>query len=375
MTTTPLTDIFDIADTIDTFALGHYARVVSALDRRTHKNVAFKVMRPEHLTQDGEMKWEFKAFHNEAELLQRLSASPSVIKLLDSGYLEAPYEVPDGGLIKSFGVNVKEFSAAAQEYADKGWRPYLALEELPRTHNLLYVMKPNQPGTRWRLPTEEGIALAMQFAQFLQIAHSNKVVYLDHKLEHVYWDGARLQVIDLNSSRQLNGSSNDAQQFRTDIHNFCVGILYPLFTGISAVTGSLRATPSSMAEVEARYKDVMQLDFGVEPSLSPAVQKVIQRGASMEYESVADFLAELENAASVHGWDTPRHDNDPIRRQARDQMRQGLKKLRQGQDSIREARDMLRDTLTLDDITPDQEAEILRLVKAVNAMINARAIP
>src|SRR5688500_7619749 len=64
MTTTPLTDIFDIADTIDTFALGHYARVVSALDRRTHKSVAFKVMRPEHLTQDGEMKWEFKAFHN-----------------------------------------------------------------------------------------------------------------------------------------------------------------------------------------------------------------------------------------------------------------------------------------------------------------------
>jgi hypothetical protein len=130
-----------------------------------------------------------------------------------------------------------------------------------------------------------------------------------------------------------------------------------------------------MTEVEARYKDVMQLDFGVEPSLSPAVQNVIQRGASMEYETVSDFLAELENAASIHGWDTPHHDNDPIRRQARDQMRQGLKKLRHGQDSIREARDILRDTLTLDDITPDQEAEILRLVKAVNAMINARVIP
>lgn len=375
MTTTSLTEIYRIADTIDTFALGHYARVVSAQDRRSHKKVAFKVMRPEHLTHDGEMKWEFKAFHNEADLLQRLSPSPSVIKLLDCGYLESSYEVPEGGEVASFGTGIKEFAAQAQSFAERGWRPYLALEELPRAHNLLYVMKPNQPGTRWRLPTEEGIALAMQFAQFLQVAHSNKVVYLDHKLEHVYWDGARLQVIDLNSSRLLNGGSNDNQQFRTDIHNFCVGILYPLFTGISAVTGGLRATPSSMAEVEARYKDVMTLDFGVEPTLSPAVQEVIQRGASMEYENVGDFLGQLQYAASLHGWDTPHHDNDPARRQARDNMRQGLKKLRQGQEAIREARDILRDTLTLEDITPDLEEELRRLAKAVNAMINARVIP
>lgn len=375
MTTTQLTEIYKIADTIDTFALGHYARVVSAYDRRSHKNVAFKVMRPEHLTADGEMKWEFKAFYNEADLLQRLSASPSVIRLLDCGYLESAHEVPEGGEIASFGTKVKEFTAAAQGYSEQGWRPYLALEELPRTHNLLYVMKPNQPGTRWRLPTEEGIALAMQFAQFMQVAHSNKVVYLDHKLEHVYWDGARLQVIDLNSSRLLNGAANDNQQFRTDIHNFCVGILYPLFTGISAVTGGLRATPSSMAEVEVRYKDVMTLDFGVEPSLSPAVQEVIQRGASMEYENVGDFLGQLYYAASLHGWDTPHLDNDPARRQARDSMRQGLKRLRQGQEAIREARDILRDTLTIDDITPDQEEELRRLAKAVNTMINARVIP
>ena len=114
-------------------------------------------------------------------------------------------ELPSSGQIASFGTNVVEFTESAARYAAEGWRPYLALDMLPRTQNLLYVMKPNQPGTRWRLPTEEGIALAMQFAQFLQIAHQNRVVYLDHKLEHVYWDGARLHVIDLNSSRTLNG--------------------------------------------------------------------------------------------------------------------------------------------------------------------------
>lgn len=375
MMTTALTELYQIADMIDTFALGHYARVVSATDRRTNQSVAFKIMRPEHLTRDGDMKWEFKAFPNEADLLVRLTASPSVIQLLDCGYVESRAEVPEDGAIASFGTDVKAFAAAAREYADKGWRPYLGLEELPRTHNLLYVMKPNQPGTRWRLPTEEGIALAMQFAQFLQVAHDNNVVYMDHKLEHVYWDGQRLQVIDLNSSRLLSGTASDAQQFRTDIHNFCVGILYPLFTGISAVTGGLRATPSSMSEVEARYKDVNTLDFGVEPSLSPAVQEVIQRGASMEYADVEDFVLQLQYAAALHGWDTAQYDNDPARRQGRDNMRLGLKRLRQGQDAIRDARDILRDTLTLDGITPDQEEELRRLVKAVNAMINARVIP
>lgn len=375
MNTAPLTDLYRLEDTIDTYALGHYARVVAAGDRRGNKTVAFKVMRSEHVNRDGEMKWEFKAFHNEAALLQRLAASPSLVRMHDCGYLESSTELPVNGQIASFGTDVTEFADSAARFAAEGWRPYLALDILPRHNNLLYVMKPNQPGTRWRLPTEEGIALAMQFAQFLQVAHQNRVVYLDHKLEHVYWDGARLHVIDLNSSRALNGASADAQQFKADIHNFCVGILYPVFTGISAITGGLRATPSSMAEVEARYKDILVLDFGVEPSLSPAVQQVIQRGAAMEYDTVDDFIVELNRTASLHGWDTPHGENTPACRAARDHIRQGLKKLRHGQDSIREARDLLREALIIDDITPDIEDEIRRVLLAVNAMLNARVIP
>ncbi|GIK28379.1 MAG: hypothetical protein BroJett007_15170 [Chloroflexota bacterium] len=375
MTTAPLTDLYRLEDTIDTYALGHYARVVAAGDRRANKTVAFKVMRSEHVTHDGDMKWEFKAFYNEAALLQRLAASPSLVRMHDCGYIESSTELPVNGQIASFGTDVDEFTDAAARFAAQGWRPYLALDILPRHNNLLYVMKPNQPGTRWRLPTEEGIALAMQFAQFLQVAHQNGVVYLDHKLEHVYWDGARLHVIDLNSSRALNGAAADAQQFKADIHNFCVGILYPVFTGISAITGGLRATPSSMAEVEARYKDILVLDFGVEPSLSPAVQQMIQRGAAMEYDTANDLIAELNKTASLHGWDTPHGENTPACRAARDQVRQGLKKLRQGQESIREARDILRDALIIDDITPDIEDELRRVLLAVNAMLNARVIP
>lgn len=373
--TTSLQDVYRLADFVDTFALGHYARVLSATDRRTGKTAAFKVLRPEHLSPDGDMRWEYRAFPSEADLLGRLAASPAIVKLLDCGYIESGDEAPRTGEIASFGTQIKAFSQAAVEYAQKGWRPYLALEDLPRANNLLYLMKPNQPGTRWRLPSEEGLALATQFIQFLQLAHAQKIVYLDHKLEHVYWDGSRLQIIDLNSSRLLNGQADDVNHYRADLRSLCVGILYPVFTGISAITGNLRAQPSSMSEVEARYQNVAQLDFGVEPGLSQALQDVLQRGAAQDYGTAAEFAADLQKVAAFHGWDSPGSDNTPSRRQARDQMRAALKKVRQGQESLREARDILRDAAIMDDITPDLEDELRRLVKAANQMLNNRVIP
>ena len=47
--TKPLDELYRLDNFNDTFALGHYARVLDALDRRSGHLVAFKVMRPEHL--------------------------------------------------------------------------------------------------------------------------------------------------------------------------------------------------------------------------------------------------------------------------------------------------------------------------------------
>ena len=83
MPTTSLTELYRLDQFNDTFALGHYARVVDALFRRTGQMVAFKVLRPEHLlpTADGDVRWEAVAFGNEADLLMRLVDSPYVLKL------------------------------------------------------------------------------------------------------------------------------------------------------------------------------------------------------------------------------------------------------------------------------------------------------
>lgn len=369
-----LNDLYHIGNYIDTFALGHYARVFDAYDYRHRRPVAFKVMRNEHLSEDGEIRWEFRAFHNEASLLVKLAGSPHIVDLYDCGYVAAYADVPQSGAIISYGRDVAAFSRDMVAYAERNWRPFLVLPNLPRMDNLFYQMKPSQSGTRWRLPTEEGLMLAFQFAQVLQMAHRQNIVYLDHKLEHVYWDGATLRVIDLNSSRQLDGQ-NDSQQFRADLHNLCVGILYPIFTGLSPVSGTLRPQPGNMAQVEARYRDVQTLDFGVEPTLSPALQALLQSGAGHEINTVDEFIAGLQAVCARHGWDFPGHTTDAASRQARDQMREGLRHLREGQASIRQARDLFRDAAILDDIPEDLEGELRRLVKAVNDHLNSRVIP
>ena len=229
-------------------------------------------------------------------------------------------------------------------------------------------MKPHTPGVRWRLPTEEGLDLALQFADILQIAHSRRIVYLDHKLEHVYWDGVTLRMIDWNSSRLVTESDATlAAYIQSDLHHLCVGILYPIFTGLSPQMGSLVPQPSDQAGVESRYSDVNQLDFGIEPTLSTDLCALLEQGARRQISSADQLIVGLSQIAASFGWDS----DNGIRTQVRD----GLRKLRQGQDSIREARDLLRDAAVLEDVSAELDAELRRLLGQINGMLNARAVP
>lgn len=370
-----LNDLYRIDQFIDTFALGHYARVLDAFDHRANRSVAFKVLRPEHLTDNGDMRWEYRAFASEALLLRKLADTPHVVKLLDCGFVSTAIEAPAGGDIDSFQGDVPRFVSALPDYAAQRWRPYLALQNLPRSQSLFYLMKPNRQGERWRLPTEEGLALALQFCNLLDQAHQQGIVYLDHKLEHVYWDGKLLRVIDLNSSRQLEGAATDAQQYRMDIHNLCVGILYPIFTGMSPQKTALKPQPGSIQEVEERYRDITELDFGMEPTLSPALQTLLQRGTLMQFDTITEFTRQLRAVAAAHGWDFAGQYTSVSSREARGQMRTGLALIREGQDKLREARDIFRDAAIQENISEDLEDELRRLVAMLNAMLNNRVIP
>jgi serine/threonine protein kinase len=370
-----LSELYHLENYIDTFAPGHYARVMDALDFRSQHTVAFKLMRPEHLTPDGEMKWEYRAFGNEAQILAKLAESPHVVKLLDCGFVLATEEAPTEGEAVSMGKDVPEFVQALAEYAQRGWRPYLALENMPRTNNLFYLMRPTPQSPRRRLPNEEGITLALQFANLLRLAHDQRIVYLDHKLEHVYWDGTTLRVIDFNSSQQLTGGVGDSHLYVQDIHNMCVGVLYSLFTGMSPQKSQLLPQPGNLEAAENRYKDISELDFMMEPTLSPALQRLLQKGAAQHIPALDVFIEELQQVAALHGRDFPNYYTSPASRTGRDKMRRGLKMLREGEDQLRQARDLFREAAVQDGITEDLEDELRRLVKGVTELLNHRVIP
>lgn len=371
-----LSDLYQLGNFIDTFALGHYARVLDAVDRRNGNHVAFKAMRPEHLDRDGEMRWEYRAFGNEADILTRLWHSPNIVKLYDCGFISDREEAPRNGEITSFQSDVRGFIDSMSRFAAAGWRPYLTMENLPRHHSLFYLMKPSSPNSRWRLPSEEGLALALQFSELLSLAHANKIVYLDHKLEHVYWDGIHLKVIDFNSSRRLDDDRTQSpQQYRKDVHNMCVGVLYTIFTGMSPQKTSLRPQPSSRDAVEARYTDIQSLDFSMEPSLSDGIAELLQRGAAESIETAPEFINGLQRVATQHGWQFSDYYTSAASSEARLQVRAGLERMRQGQENLREARDLFREALIEVGISRDLEDELRRLVVALNEMLNRRVAP
>lgn len=373
---TALTDVYEIGNFIDTFALGHYARVFEAVDLRTDQPCALKIMRPEHLTPDGVPKWEAEAFINEADLLATLGDLPEVVNFYDCGYVSSGETYPNDGDIRTFGTDLNAFQEAFFPSLGEGWRPYLSLEPLPRHHNLLYVMKQSGEGQRRRLPTEEGLSLALQFGQMLYRAHERDIVFLDHKLEHVYWDGETLRVIDWNSSKRVGSSGQSAEQQRiNDLHNLCVGILYPIFTGASPQKGSLRPQPGSQREVEARYEDVNQLDFGIEPTLSRPLTTLLERGAQKQIDSVTAFLGEVQRIAVRFGWSFAGQKSSDSLAAARDHARAGLEKLRESQEAARIAREHLLEAATLDGINEDMEEELRRLLGKIGDYLNTRVIP
>lgn len=365
---------YDIGNFIDTFALGHYARVLDALDHQAGRPVAFKVMRPEHVNPGGSPRWEAQAFPHEVRLLSMLADHPAPVAFYDCGYLSAEDEYPSGGEIETMGTDIEAFFDALYEFNAAGWRPYIALEHLPRYHSLLYVMQ-NGQGQRRRLPTEEGIDLALQFGDLLDAAHRQGIAYLDHKLEHVYWDGHTLRVIDWNSSKLFEMPGALLPAIGKDLHNLCVGVLYPVFTGMAAQRGQLRPQPGDQAEVERRYSGITDLDFGAEPTLSRAIQAVLHSGARQELTSTHEFQTQLQRAAQRFGWETPDQQADPALQAARVRLREGLAKLRLAEDLTREAQELFLNAATLDGLNEDMDNELRRLMRGITAFINNRVIP
>jgi hypothetical protein len=175
--------------------------------------------------------------------------------------------------------------------------------------------------------------------------HENNVVYIDHKPEHVYWDGHSLRLIDFNVSQTIDALSQTEKESlkRTDMRHFMAGVLYTVFTGLDFKMQSpgsrVIANPSDPTAVTSKFAGVTHLDFGMEPELLTPLVRLIQHTYSLEAQTTAaEFLTELRRCAALAGLDGPSPQVKEHDRRARLEVQAGLAKLHDAQRLLEEAR-------------------------------------
>ena len=369
--------LYNLDQYIDGRALGFSARVVRATHWASGQDVAFKVLRREH--QSDERVWQ--QFAAEVELLTQLRPTGIPADLIDCGYVsDRSRDCPTSGEIISHGRDSRAFRADLPDRLAQAWRPYLSLELLPGDRCLLNLIHGTDGDGRHplRLPTEEALSLIIQFAHFLQLAHAADLVYWDHKPEHVYWIGHRLRIIDLNVSRFLDpGWSNDrrATDKGRDLQYMLSGVAYTALTGRDfRFTGQApQPSPSAPKMVEMRFNGITQLDFSVDETLLPDIPEVINRilGAPPGTLTAPALLDQAYRLAARLGHVAPGYPATEAAQAARAELLKGLAALQQAQAAIAQARIHFLQAHTFH--PEDKESE--RLYRAASEFYRARVLP
>lgn len=362
---------------IDTQALGFSARVFLATSYRSGEDVAFKILRKEHLK--DETVWE--RFGIEARLLQLLADTPVAVKLIDCGFVsDLGQEIPSSGEILSLDQDVKTYCDKLLEFRLNNWRPYLALELVPRSQCLLNLIRGSdgEGMDPLRLPTEKGLELAIQFTQFLKLMHERGAIYVDHKPEHVYWDGKQLRVIDFNVSQFLDpkiGTQAKTIEFQKDLRNMAAGVLYTIFTGrdfrYQGLHSGPMANPSDPSALEKKFS-VASLDFGMEENLLPSLPPLINRPLNLKAPITSEqFLKGLCECAAQSGREGLGFNVDESHRKARQEVLKGLAELEKAQEALRRARRHFEAAVTQAPI--DQDCK--RLYRETTEFLKHRVLP
>jgi hypothetical protein len=144
---------------------------------------------------------------------------------------------------------------------------------------------------------------------------------------------------------------------------------------MSPQRGGLRPQPANVSDVEARYSDINHLDFTAEPTLSPLIIELLERGARQEIATATEFLQHVERISTHFGWEFRYQPTAPVLQLARQHIQRSLENLRTSAELAREARELLMEAAILEDINDDVESELRRLMKGINDFLNARVIP
>jgi serine/threonine protein kinase len=373
-----INDLYGIDRYIDTQALGFSARVAQATHWASGQDIAFKVMRREH--QNDERVWQ--QFLTEVDLLERFCQTRTMAQLVDCGFVsDQSRECPTEGEIVSCGRALSAFKGELELRMAQHWRPYIALELLPSDRCLLNLVRGvDGDGRRpLRLTTEETLALAIQFTQFLCQAHASNIVYWDHKPEHVYWVDGQLRLIDLNVSHLMGPETSEAISALArgkDLQYMLSGVLYTAFTGrdfrFQDQAQAPQPTPSAPKMVEVRFNGTNALDFSSEETLLPTIDQEFNRFMAAKPTTInaEGLLDSLQKIAAEIGWEIGYSATEDARL-ARNEIQEGLTALRQAQAEINKARQHFLHARAIN--PADRESE--RLYREASDFYRRRVLP
>lgn len=240
-------------------ARGSSARLFSGslLDHDGNRRpAALKIMRPDR------REYALPLFREEAQILSLLRNTPGIVPLLECGLisLDSESNLPPEehnisadsltGEARRYGLDsIHNFLADLEPAVQSGLLPYLAVEKYARTDNLLLQCDTGYNNGRF-LPTLEGLVMAIQICDLLQVAHSRNIIYRDHKILHYYWneEANGIYMIDWNVARRVAGGLS-TEEIQFDLVQFGARALHYILAGRSA-PGALPLGPNKPEEIE-----------------------------------------------------------------------------------------------------------------------------
>lgn len=298
---------FHLAEPLDTWApeaRGSSARVFLGHLQGAHRKtglLAVKLMRPDV------PDYALPLFREEAQVLTILRDVPGVAALSEMGFIrfnegvELPQEnqrssSPDlqGEALRFGPDSVHRFLSELAKRVEQGWLPYLAIERMERSENLLFMCDVGYTRGRF-LPLLEGLRMAVQICHILEAAHSRNIIYRDHKILHYYWHEKSngVYLIDWNiARRQPQGLSKSEIQF--DLVQFAARSLHYIVTG-RAAPGALPLGPTKVEEIEAAARTYPVQWTYDDQRLPKEVRDILERSLAGEYADARSLREDLEH--------------------------------------------------------------------------------
>lgn len=249
-------------------------------------------------------------FKEEAQILTQLIGVSGVTRMLECGFVQLelgearqfPLDSSIDKIQALEGPSIRIGPDTAAQFLDQlssrvkeGWIPYIALEERDPANNLLRMCDAGLNRGLF-LPVAQLVQMAIQICDILEVAHSHKIVYRDHKILHYYWlpESNGIYVIDWNIAR-FHPDGLSVEEIHMDLVQFGARGLHHILTG-RAAPGALPLGPTRPDEIELAaqsYKTQWTFD---DQRLPADVKEILERVLAGEYSSAAALRGDLKQA-------------------------------------------------------------------------------